>query len=1503
MTERSSTTLEKSAALQHRPVSSGLLQRKCACGNHTVAGGECSECAKKKSGLQRKLSIGTSNDPLEKEADRIADQVMSNRFTSTSSISSASVILQREDVSKEKTNEEKYKEGLEKLGEAFLKTPLGKELIEKLKQDALVKGATQLGKDFISTLPGKIITGAAATGAVATLAATHKELPAQISEIPLDFVVPGLSVNLTYKGPVDKPTEAMITFKFTEQKASSSYGKKPMSASEEYRAETARLAEEQAKFRANMRYKPGSPEYLKQRQEEEALRNAALKYRGGIDIDRIIKQSAGLTTPESKNGLQLTMPNSSFGRQSPSLFGDDFKLLLPEEQKKKNAPLIQKKLRIGASNDPLEQEADRVADQVLSGSTVSDISHSVPGINRYISQSPEHSEEVPPSVGQVLASSGRPLESNMKYVMESRFGYDFTNVRVHTGYIAEQSAQEVNANAYTVGNNLVFGAGRYAPNTNEGMRLLAHELTHVVQQSGSLENGFNIRNRRSSSDGSNLNPLLQRQSKPGQQPITTIQHDVPGENPQTYLQQGTVGLGFLHEEIRIDGDGDQYKELALRMMTKDFWSSSYPNVNGPAKAVILQIVQVSSGQAKQVEISLPNPMFGGDLFPIVKEVTDGRGPTRISLVTNTKNQWLEIYPPGRTATGVAYPVVAVDQHFSFQFPPEKSEIHKVATQAGSPQVVGGILFKEVELGAYKDRFGVSVRPLSQTKAEFGISQLSDGAPINTQGAELKINGQIRYQVVDTGSVSFGLDLDGDNSPDLLFFDRLTTPEDYDGGGPPEKNRNHRLRITGPAIGTEQFFDFKVRYGYPVGGSLNPTGINKTAESNALAVRSLSAQAKEGGIQSQIDAAEFALMKVRQKAADNGVIWKQTFEAWKTLSTVMIQLKPQTNKTVDAALQDEAAKAASRFYKSLKDETASSTSHSGGRGRLASYNPYTKESSLNEWTYGPGAVLEADIRSAKWDKAFSDYQQLVSGLDRWIVDQLQVKRGTGEAHEAERLGTVKQNLQDIERYKPTRVLAVFHPDQKFKTETGYIAELPLSLYYWKEGKTWHLKDLTNPSKTYEYTVDGIEGETEPPRRLLAELNDPDHFPVGVIHYEIPGRYADIVTTRDYLTWKKFFTYLSLGLAAVGLTLTTFGSGTVAVAGAWALGSSAVLGTLSAGIDLAEHIQQGNLDTTTAVLDLVQVVGGLAGAGAISSGAIVRSASNAPATARWAGAWAKTAMFANRVYLPVTKATAAADVVTFAVVLPDTVKQLENIQKGSGDQSDKDRAKLLLLSQLSVLGGLTALSAKGLIADTAKLPTLVLHPGPDGVPVVSTALTEKSIVLDTNSVAAFEVRARDQIGATKPGEFQDGHKARIKQLEGIPDADLRVADPTISTEKARKGVPVTQKGIGVTVDRASQEYQNFLKEISNVNDPVGGKKPNAPIDQAIFADTAFAAKEAGVIPQFATADRGIYNALSRRAGYDPKTGGKSVIEYFKDKGGFFDVEIIKGSGRVVRVIPLP
>jgi uncharacterized protein DUF4157 len=94
----------------------------------------------------------------------------------------------------------------------------------------------------------------------------------------------------------------------------------------------------------------------------------------------------------------------------------------------------------------------------------------------------DQEEERSPVKDVVGSGGGSPLDRDTRHFMESRLGDDFGDVRVHTDSKAADSARAVNAQAYTVGNDVVFQSGKYAPDTHEGRHMLAHELTHVVQQ-------------------------------------------------------------------------------------------------------------------------------------------------------------------------------------------------------------------------------------------------------------------------------------------------------------------------------------------------------------------------------------------------------------------------------------------------------------------------------------------------------------------------------------------------------------------------------------------------------------------------------------------------------------------------------------------------------------------------------------------------------------------------------------------------------------------------------------------------------------------------------------------------------------------------------------------------------------------------------------------------------------------------------------------------------------
>jgi hypothetical protein len=164
------------------------------------------------------------------------------------------------------------------------------------------------------------------------------------------------------------------------------------------------------------------------------------------------------------------------------------------------AAAIQAKLVVGKPNDPLEHEAERVADQVmrmpdpepaistaplrLSRKCVAceaeDKTRTLHTARIAASQPPA---AAPGVVHETLRASGRPLEVSTRAFFEPRFRHDFSRVRVHSDIQAANSARAVGAKAYTVGADIAFGAGEYDPSSPTGARLLAHELAHVVQQS------------------------------------------------------------------------------------------------------------------------------------------------------------------------------------------------------------------------------------------------------------------------------------------------------------------------------------------------------------------------------------------------------------------------------------------------------------------------------------------------------------------------------------------------------------------------------------------------------------------------------------------------------------------------------------------------------------------------------------------------------------------------------------------------------------------------------------------------------------------------------------------------------------------------------------------------------------------------------------------------------------------------------------------------------------
>jgi Domain of unknown function (DUF4157) len=230
--------------------------------------------------------------------------------------------------------------------------------------------------------------------------------------------------------------------------------------------------------------------------------NDPLEYEGDQVTDQMMRNQA-------VQQVQQTKPDDLEARSSTTAvtrFDHEFSQIPTDD---KSPARVQAKLRVSPRGDIYEQEADLVSEQVMRMSeprtAAALVLGTALGVQRKCScdgtcpNCQGHNDEqhlhvkfvgsigsedttAPPIVHEVLNSPGQPLDSVTRAFMEPRFGHDFSNVRVHTDTVANASARAVNARAYTVGHDIVFGTGQHAPATAEGIRLIAHELAHVVQQ-------------------------------------------------------------------------------------------------------------------------------------------------------------------------------------------------------------------------------------------------------------------------------------------------------------------------------------------------------------------------------------------------------------------------------------------------------------------------------------------------------------------------------------------------------------------------------------------------------------------------------------------------------------------------------------------------------------------------------------------------------------------------------------------------------------------------------------------------------------------------------------------------------------------------------------------------------------------------------------------------------------------------------------------------------------
>lgn len=483
---------------------SGLLQRRCACGTRsTLFGGACPECSKKRQpAVQAKLRIGRTDDPLEREADQTAERVLRGERPAPA-ISRAPATVQRDgpapDAPPKAPAEGEPKPAPTEGGEAAGTSgtapaptcdPKGLKRVDYLKQPG-----TSTGDFGLTTLTAS----AATVPAVAT-----KAVRGGVQIQPTTAALPPIPSVFT---TADTFVEGVAHFVNSDGRHPCPSGKLPIrwtitakGADKIREGEQDHCLDFQLAFDLSLKRYASAVNALagKRRFANQAAAENALKKAVGVHPDDWFDKFVCLTRKTLVRDRQKWHEPRPVTREPRS---DDCGFVrafitetsLPEVGQARHpsadiikdcgeagikapakAPAKEGKGKVGAPDTagadwlPWEEGED---EQSLMQRRED------PAAGSAADEAP-----APDLVHQVLDSPGRPLDEATRAFMEPRFGRDFGAVRIHADDQAARSAQSVDARAYTVDHHVVFGHGAYEPASEAGRQLLAHELTHVVQQ-------------------------------------------------------------------------------------------------------------------------------------------------------------------------------------------------------------------------------------------------------------------------------------------------------------------------------------------------------------------------------------------------------------------------------------------------------------------------------------------------------------------------------------------------------------------------------------------------------------------------------------------------------------------------------------------------------------------------------------------------------------------------------------------------------------------------------------------------------------------------------------------------------------------------------------------------------------------------------------------------------------------------------------------------------------
>ncbi|MEP7317145.1 MAG: DUF4157 domain-containing protein [Panacibacter sp.] len=834
--------------------------------------------------------------------------------------------------------------------------------------------------------------------------------------------------------------------------------------------------------------------------------------------------------------------------------------------------------------------------------------------------------------------------------------------------------------------------------------------------------------------------------------------------------QGNINDGL---QMYIDGDGDQRKELLLKFSKKkSAILLSVTHIDTKQSAGPFSFSLDGIDLAKEIYISQQlstEGMRASEIAIINTSLSDSAG-------TNNPKKIIQILPPQKLKETGDYIVTSGSQTYTASFDTAKMVFESVISSEGitEPNTVAA----EIKLGYFKDKFRFTIVKDNTIEDNEGdddgngsayhfllkIAGIGDnGDMVYADDVPFVLEKEWRvYQLVfssiyqDERSIVY--DFDGDTYADLKVNTVLTQLSDdrQENLKIPETGRHITVVLTGPAI-TERierdFFIINGKFQFEEIKTQSVFEGNIAAEGGRL----LKEQEVPENVNKEVEGIDAGLEQFYQKAVSDGSVRKETYLAYRLFKEGFKTLSPVTHKSEDQLTEDDKkqinslATYADVFYEFFKEDTKDArkvsveyeTESSTGEKET---NPFTQESvsTLKQRRGDPLVTSEElhlgeELRNHQWSWAKSTFATLKKGYNLWVSEQVKEKYKDKENDSLKITGFfqyltgLEAIANDPNRKYVTRVKAIYYSWDQFTKEPG-IKHIELPIYYYLDTAEdeWWIVDFVRPDHPFwrKADVDDTnkhivrnDGKTPaPPAELFQKLDNKEHLPKGVLLYDAGEGIEGRIEMTEPWEWKNILGWIGLGLAAIGLAaLVVLSDGTATpVAAEIFFALSAVAGGTAAALDLWGMHKDEGWDVKKAIMDVGQIVASILTLGTIGAGRLIVLARDAAVTERFTGVWAQLAKLSDMRYVTMLKMTIGTDMINLGLFTEDTIEKLNEIDNQPGlDDAARTRAKIFLLAQLFFAGGMTFLSLRGNLGGLERNPTLILHPGPDGVPMVSDA----------------------------------------------------------------------------------------------------------------------------------------------------------------------------------------